>query len=327
MDTLIADLELPLATNVEARTNAASPADLRLATVTVTYNPDIDILRRQLLSIPREFLRIVVDNGSRLDVHPGIQRLAEDSDIAFVGNQSNQGLPAALNQGIALAVARGCEAVLLLDQDTEPDEGAVRALVEARIRLSQQGQGDACLGPRLIDATTGMDYGFHRIRGWRIERIIPDALAVEPIPCDSLNGSGTLIPISLLSELGELDEALFIDHVDTEWAFRVRACGHPLLGIPNSRFAHRMGDDSKRFWLFGWRVWPLRSPLRHYYLFRNAIALIKRPYVPITWKFWVLPKLVLTMAVFCCTGTMKEAQLRAMIKGLHDGIAGRLGPK
>lgn len=131
--------------------------------------------------------------------------------------------------------------------------------------------------------------------------------------------------LNLALSLGCIDEGLFIDHVDTDWSFRLLASGHRLYGVPQASFLHRMGDRATRLWFFGWRVCPVRSPHRHRYLFRNAVLLHRRSYVPCIWKVWAVVKLGLTMVVFALAGPRRLAQGGNMIAGAWDGLLGRPG--
>jgi len=136
----------------------------------------------------------------------------------------------------------------------------------------------------------------------------------------NLNGSGTLVPFEVFHKVGGLSSDLFIDHVDTDWAFRVAAAGYALYGIPWARFRHRMGVRGIRFWFFGWRLWPYRSPARHFYLFRNTVRLLRADGVPAVWKAWAPVKLVATMLVHLLFDPARWAQLRAMLRGLREGF-------
>ena len=128
------------------------------------------------------------------------------------------------------------------------------------------------------------------------------------------------MPVALFKALGGLDESLFIDHVDTDWSFRVLAAGGFLFGIPNAVFHHRMGESGKRIWLGRWKTYPLRSPLRHYYLFRNAVRLMHRDYVPVVWKFWAILKLILTFIIHILFDKERFIQASSMIKGVREGL-------
>ncbi len=294
-----------------------------LATVTVTFNPDIALLEAQLRALPIACLKVIVDNASTPDVVAQIQSVSNRiNNVRLLHNDSNIGLAAAVNRGVKAAseLPMSPHFVLLLDQDSEPQMGSIEALLEAFQALEAEGQNVGCVGPLLRDPDTGLTHGFHQCTRWRWKRVYPPVGSTTPIPCINLNGSGTLVPVALFQHLGGLDESLFIDHVDTEWAFRVLASGRTLWGIPNAVFLHRMGQASVRFWWFGWRIWPSRLPQRHYYLYRNAAALIRRPYVPHVWKVWAVMKLVMTTGIAMVFDSQRAQHLQNMWRGARDGL-------
>lgn len=299
------------------------PEPSQLAVITVTFHPDLERLGHQIDALPPDACLVVVDNASADETYRQLQlRLAARPQTHLIRNTSNLGLAKALNQGAHYALEHLPLApyLLLMDQDSVPFPNAITRLLRAHAELEDLGLPVACVGPRLVDRTTGLQHGFHRIKGWRWVRIYPDESERTPIACTNLNGSGTLMKATLFKELGGLDEALFIDHVDTEWAFRVLNAGRHLYGIPDARFDHAMGEKSLRFWCFGWRIWPQRSPKRHYYLFRNAVWLMRRDYVPKVWKSWALLKLLLTMLAHLVGDPQRSQQLRKMVTGIHAGI-------
>lgn len=295
---------------------------MSLATVTVTFNPDIRILETQLAQLPTDALRVVVDNASEAATQLEVERLCDSCGAVFVGNADNCGLATGLNVGArkALDLAPDTTYLLLLDQDTEPGPDGVQGLVKAYERLLALGYPPGCAGPRMVDASTGLQHGFHRIKGWRWVREFPPATRMDPVRLANLNGSGTLVPVAIYRQLGGFDDALFIDHVDTDWSFRVLAAGHALYGLPQVGFRHRMGEASVRFWMFGWRVWPSRSPRRHYFLFRNARILMHRDYVPSVWKFWAVIKLIVTATLHGLFDKQRRAQRQQMMRGLREGL-------
>ncbi|OZB58608.1 MAG: glycosyl transferase family 2 [Thiomonas sp. 13-66-29] len=300
-----------------------------VATITVTFNSDIGLLRTQLEALPRESLKLAVDNASQPETLRGIQALVSQTPNAqLLRNDENLGLAAAVNRGVRAVrdAAPTARFVLLLDQDSEPALGSVAALVAGFDALQARGERVGCVGPMLLDVATGLPHGFHQCTSWRWKRVYPASGATAPVPCANINGSGTLVPIDLFLELGGLEDSLFIDHVDTEWAFRMQAHGYQLFGIPQAVFRHRMGDASHRIWLFGWRVWPVRSPRRHYFLYRNAVVLMRRPYVPQVWKVWAVAKLVMTTCVTLATGPKRLAQMRSMASGVRAARATTVEP-
>ncbi len=296
-----------------------------LATVTVTFNPDLSLLENQLRLLPETCRKVVVDNASSPDCVEEIESLAARiANVRLLRNADNLGLAAAINHGVMAAateVSPSPQWLLLLDQDSEPRPGSIEALVDAFDAMVAKGERVGCVGPLLRDPATGLTHGFHQCSSWRWKRMHPSAESVEPVSCSNLNGSGTLVSMALFRQLGGLDESMFIDHVDTEWSFRVLAAGYSLWGAPAALFDHRMGEASLRFWCFGWRVWPSRSPQRHYFLFRNAIWLMRRDYVPRVWKLWAVVKMLLTAIVVGILGPMRRRQWLFMRRGIREGMS------
>ena len=296
----------------------------RLATITVTFNPDLALLAAQLRALPDECVKFIVDNASQTEIFTSISALASQRpNTRIIRNESNLGLAAAINLGVhaAASMLEPATFVLLLDQDSELKPDSIAALMRGFADLESSGQRVGCVGPTLRDPETGLTHGFHQCTHWRWKRIYPSVDSGEPVPCANLNGSGTLTRTALFEQLGGLDESLFIDHVDTEWAFRVLHSGYGLWGIPSAVIDHRMGQSSVRFWWFGWRVWPSRSPLRHYYLFRNAATLMRRSYVPRVWKYWAVIKLAITAGVQLLAARDACIQILHMWRGLRDAFA------
>lgn len=296
-----------------------------LVAITVTFHPDLNLLAAQQAAL-RGIRSIIVDNGSGDTAVEALRALATPSSGAkLVALPRNVGLAAGLNAGIDMAREEGASAVLLLDQDSTFDADVPERLLAALNEAQATAGRMACVGPTLIDVATGMPHGFHYIAdGWRWAQSAPSTTSRVPFPVDNLNGSGTIMSMGLIDAVGRLDDGLFIDHVDTDWAFRVKAAGYGLFGIPWLSMEHRMGESGRRIWLLGWRVWPERSPRRHYYLFRNTITLMRRAYVPTVWKAWALMKLMLTvlMAGFDARRVKHWKMMRA---GWRDAWLGRMG--
>lgn len=287
-----------------------------LSSVTVTYNPDLDVLKRQLETIPPGCMKVIVDNGS-MNQNELQEFIGGNASIKLLLSPDNLGLAEALNRGVAHAATfAGIEYVLLLDQDSAPARGAVERLFSAMRNLEQKA-GLCAAGPRMMDAVTGLHHGFHVITRWRWQRVYPSVESV-PVECSNINGSGILTSIKAWKKCGGMDAGLFIDHVDTDWSFRMLSKNMPLFGISGADFSHCMGVGSRRIWLFGWHVIPIRSRLRHYYLFRNTVRLMRRDYVPTVWKAWAVVKMLMTLLMVGLAGPGRLKQLSSIMRGLRD---------
>ena len=292
--------------------------------ITVTFHPDLEVLTRQVAALGELAAVVIVDNGSTVAEMEGLRALVSRTHcrIFLVEAGQNLGLAAGLNLGVAEAKRRvpGSSALLLLDQDSEfPNDAPGKLLL--RLNQLQAEYGTACcVGPSMDDISTGMSHGFHHIvGGWRWARTYPASMGTTPLPVDNLNGSGTTMPLVLYELLGGMDADLFIDHVDTDWSFRVLAAGGMLFGDPTISFTHRMGEAGRRVWLLGWRVWPERSPLRHRFLYRNTLILLRRPYVPRVWKCWAIAKMIVTFVITLAIDPRRGLQMRAIWAGISEG--------
>ena len=189
--------------------------------IVVTDRPDNSRLAQVLSALRGSVEAIVlVDNASaELDE----ARLREAYPSLIVKRlESNKGIAAAQNEGIALARHMKCRYVLFLDQDSLPQPGMVPALCRTLEALQAAGQQVACVGPRVRLPGSPTLSGFHRL-GWLGLRSQPcpdDNVAVE---CDFLLSSGSLVPLEVIDRVGGMEEALFIDQVDTEWCLRARS--------------------------------------------------------------------------------------------------------
>lgn len=300
-------------------------APVAVATITVTHDPDLAILRRQQQQLGAAALRVVVDNASAAATQAALRELAAGAGATLHALPANAGLAAAINIGVALVRERQprVQAVLLLDQDTEPGPGGLQGLWQAYAALGGHAGAALALNPALVDADTGVDHGFHAIRGLRWARIHRLDGAGGPVECAGLNCSGTLVDLATFERVGGMDESFFLDMLDADWSFRAAARGVRLLGVPQVHFLHRMGQRSLRAWLFGWRVIPYRSPWRNRLVVRNTLRLLGRRHAPAVWKLWALPKLLLTFAAHALFDRDRGAQLAAMLGGVGDAILGR----
>ena len=299
----------------------------RVCAITITWNPDLDMLRRQLRSLSGQCRVVVVDNGSAGDMEQSIGELCTEHAASFLALHDNYGIARAQNAGVAFARNRyaGCEYLLFLDHDSVPDSGFVDVLLAQYIALDKDGKTGA-VGPAIFEPRAGTCYGFHVIRGLRYLRVLPADMKQDAIECATINSSGTLCALAVFDAVGEYDERLFIDHVETEWCFRARQAGYRHYGVRTVMMPHHMGDAVMTFRLPGKTVtMPYRNPLRHRYLMRNSVLLLKRPYIPLVWKFYCVAKLVYTLLLFGFFTDESKAQRQSILQGLRDGIGGVTG--
>ncbi|MHC1728002.1 MAG: hypothetical protein AB9866_18700 [Syntrophobacteraceae bacterium] len=162
---------------------------------------------------------------------------------------------------------------------------------------------------------------FIRIRGFRLERLgcsVPHAI----VPVDYLVSSGCLIPVSVLDHVGGMREDFFIDFVDIEWGLRARWFGYQCYGVCNAKMSHCLGNEPLR--LFNMRF-PMHTPLRHYYHFRNAVLLAQKKWVSRNWKLVNGLRMCLKYGFYSLLARPRFEHWRMMTLGVMHALQGRSG--
>jgi rhamnosyltransferase len=297
---------------------SSTQATLQVGAVVVFFNPDAACVDRvnRLVSNMR---CVVVDNTPTVRTAGSIG-LSES--VEYLCNAKNVGIATALNQGVQALIRSGAEVALLFDQDSEPPDALLSALPDQVARANECGDKVALVGPAYDDPRLGGVAPFVRFRHWRLERLAP--MGSEPIDVDFLITSGSCINLRCWPEVGPMDDSLFIDFVDLEWCVRAKRKGYRILGVPWVKMSHELGGEPVR--ILG-RPYPMHGPIRHYYLFRNAVALIRRPYMPWSWKTTELMKLPVRLVVYGLFPTDRSQHIRMALEGLRDGWLGRSGPR
>jgi rhamnosyltransferase len=286
----------------------ATGANATVVAVVVSYEPDIRGLGRLLDALGSQVAHtLVVDNGSRIDV---AAILAGRLQASLISLGENRGIAVAQNVGIADTKARAADYVILFDQDSLPDNGMVGALVQTARGVAPGTL--AAVGPVPVDN-----------RGRRLEGNADRHRGEGGVArVDALIASGSLVPIAALDAVGPLREDLFIDLVDTEWCLRAQKLGLVSYIDRGVTMQHEYGEVRE---VLGVRF-TSRIPVRHYYMVRNFIWLLRQGWVPLVWKLRSLPRFVLQQVVSATLAPPRGVRWQMIGRAIRDGLAGRTGP-
>ncbi len=303
----------------------ASPAPTAdVCAAIVTYHPQIDLLEQVVGAVRGQVGRVLIfDNASHgAELEACFQRLGA-AGVEVVRSPANVGLGRAINQAAQRARGQGFAHLLLMDQDSLVDAGMVATLRHWLLALQAQGPV-AAVGPQFRDQRTGEVAPFVRI-GFPMNRKLYGGPG-QAVDCDFLITSGTLLPLAVLDAVGGMDEGLFIDNVDIEWSSRARHRGYRLYGVCDAHMQHRIGDLVRITPLLPSYRRVVHSPTRLYYMMRNRVLLYRRAEVPGRWTAQDLPRLAMKFVGTAVFLKPRLGYLRAMLRGLRDGLAGRQGP-
>ena len=264
---------------------------------------------------------IIVDNGSSVDIanwssnHFG-------GKVVVIPLDLNRGVATAQNVGICWARNQNARYVVLLDQDSVPAPDMVSQLRKVAETKFAAGYAVAGVGPRYLDERQNNPPPFIQVVGVMVKRQ-PCEYSYSVVEVDYLVASGCLIPLATLDVVGEMQEELFIDYVDVEWGLRAKHLGFQCFGVCAATMRHSLGDAPIKF--LG-KMRPSRKPLRHYYLFRNAIWLYRQSWIPFHWKCADGWRLFLKYVFYSLFAKPRLKHLVMMTRGIIDGVRGRMGP-
>ncbi len=267
--------------------------------ITITYNPDLLLLERQINSLINQVDYIViVDNSStnvvKLKEFINIQQQEIRNKIIFICLDKNAGLGAAQNIGIEKAKTMESSHVLLLDQDSILPQNFIEQMKIAEAELDQSNEKYGAIGPVYFNEKTGEIYPITKYVGPFIQRLHPQT---DPVEATFLIASGSFIKLEVLDKVGGMNEELFIDYVDVEWCFRAKSLGFKMFANPNVKMMHTIGDS--RVSVFG-RMISVHSPLRRYYLYRNSIYMIRNKSIDSGYKLREVAFNLFRLIVFLC---------------------------
>jgi rhamnosyltransferase len=267
---------------------------ISISAIIVTFNPCTAILSNLLFAISPQVAKVVVvDNGSSESVIKLTQEVLPNNGI-LIKKGFNSGIATAFNLGILEAEKNSSTHVILFDQDSLPDTNMVQELIQVIISNDRV----AAVGPKYSDVKGSHASPFVKLEGFSLKRI------------------------NSLKEVGVMEDKLFVDYVDTEWCLRAIHKGYSLFGVGSAHMQHDLGDEF--VYLFG-RTLPVHSPLRHYYLIRNGIWLLRQPWVSNKWRIIDTRRLFLIYIVYSLFVGKKFQNWKMMSLGIWHGLSGRMG--
>jgi GT2 family glycosyltransferase len=215
---------------------------------------------------------VVVDNGSASEDKSLLTRWIEDccNSVVIVSSAKNGGFGFGMNLGIAKALEMGAECILLLNNDTIVDPGAI-------VSLQSKIAGDGQIGVVVPVVTTGHEGLAIWAAGGSFDekRFRPRHLgacghrpSLSPRADDDLSfapGAALLVRREVLLKIGGFVEGFFLYFEDVEFSRRVTGAGFRIVLAPDARVWHAVhGGHSAR------------AAASVYYRTRNALWLARR---------------------------------------------------
>ena len=317
--------------------------------VTITYGMREQLLRPVLLALLKEpsvWKIVVVSNAARWDVRVLASELAPGR-IEVLEMGSNRGSSAAYAAGIKRACEVGTDFIWLLDDDNEPQEGALSELLSAHGRLNEEFPRDklAVFGFRPLhhqDILTGWYrrrrpssfWSFHVFdtpyKLWRrARRLRPRMRRALPFSVEMGEGpfGGLLFHRAVVERHGLPREDFVLYADDLEFTYRISSDGGALRLVPSAALADLdlAWPADRRFGrgIYAWLV--MSSDARVFYGARNQSYLDSHCYPHNRLMFWINRRVFCLVLWVLALVSRRTGRYRLVQSAIRDGLEGHLG--
>jgi rhamnosyltransferase len=289
----------------------------RVCAIISTYRPDDEFPKRvDLVSQQVSSVIIVNDSASLVIDHLLFQWFKQNnaiSNLILHKNYNNIGIGASLNVGLTIAIERGFEHFLLLDDDTTVMPNLVNRLIYYKILINQQSKK-----PVGIIAMSSVPIGgtletFHSYaEKWQDKR--------------GVITSGSFFDKYLVNAIGYLREDFIIDSVDYDFCLRARKSGFRVIKISEPGFYHTVGQNLGRN-DFDENLYKYR---RIYYGIRNGTVLAKEYlFSDPLYSCAVAIAQLKTIYKSLFTGTVKsrKKKIKMIVHAYYDAVFNKMGKR
>ncbi len=202
--------------------------------------PDTLACLRALETLEYTYHRVLVlDNASDNDSVAQIR--AAFPAVELVQLEHNLGFAGGNNVGIRRALAEGAEYVWLLNPDTQPEAGALAAMVEQAEQDARVGAVGSVLyemdRPEQVQAWGGGEV----VLPWGLIRLLTHPAQAARL--NYISGASLLLRRAALERVGLLDEGFFMFGEDADMGLRLLKAGFRLVVAPRSRVLHKGGTS------------------------------------------------------------------------------------
>jgi GT2 family glycosyltransferase len=258
----------------------------------------------------------IVDNTQRLDERTAAR--AAPLEVEIVRPERNLGFCDGCTAGLTIAVERGADFVLLLNNDVVVDPHFLGPLVSAGTRVTDAG----LLSPQIMHLGQA-EKAWYRGGQFSLwsgipaqghgQRSIPSD--APPREVDYATGCAMLVRPALLQRIGSFDGRFFAYCEDLDFSIRARRAGLRVLVVPASIVYHDVTNEDDR------------ASLRVYYSTRNLIEVMRKHAAWYHWPSFTMSFLLRWIGFYAVLAVMRgqPRSLLALWRGVADSARSRLG--
>lgn len=281
---------------------------MKVIAIVVLYNDNTEEAASNIAMIARQVDKVcLVDNS----VESCSERFSDISNAVYLPQYSNKGIAAAQNIGLKYALEQHADYIFFADPDSMIPKQAVNTLYKTYCRLKDKGYNLGGVGSTAYNRGTGSPYPLY-------SNFVQHISEEQVTEVTFLMNSVSLIPASLFSEIGLMDEKLFIDGIDSEWCWR----GAHQLGLrffldDNLHIMHQLGLGTR---IIAGKERAVTPPDRFFFQFRNYLWLCRRNYIPRKWLIENGGKYMVKAIYYPLMITPRWSYVKNILLGIMAGI-------
>jgi GT2 family glycosyltransferase len=259
-------------------------------------------LRRGKLTTALAVQWVVVDNGSAPPFN------ATDDDVKVIRNDVNLGFTGGANIGLRYSFGEGADYVWLLNNDAEPLQGALEALISAAERDTRVGLASSVILDSKAEGKTDWhgtrwDEGVYQTTVDRAEYLSWEASAPHKI---CILGTALLVARRLIERVGYFDENLFAYWEDIDLSRRSLTAGFHNIVVPDSFVKHPAAPAKA----------GTRPSYYYYYMTRNELIISRKLGDPLRSYYWAIRRIIRWHSIPGLSGSQKQAIRRGLLHGV-----------
>ena len=281
----------------------------------VCYEPDYDLLNETILSFKRQGCDVYLFFNSTFNIKDFIE-----VEKVF-GDGFNKGIAFAHKQLINQAKNDGFDYIVLSDQDSIYPSDYVDNMLEFSsdfpdTRISCPSWSNLNSSSNIAVKQFCLDDNKIYLSNPKKGQILAHAISSGMFI--SLKNVGN-VPLSAF-----IDDDLFIDWVDNDFCWSLVSCGEVIRLNSDVILNHHLGDKTKSYY---YTKYTVRSPLRDYYILRNAVFLLLHRSYSINCRGYLLRKVIKHFIVSIISSGIRNVHSRFLLalRALFDGARKRMG--
>jgi rhamnosyltransferase len=259
---------------------------------------------------------VAVDNSPEVDLR--LHAYLREQGMQVIVNRNEGGLAGAYNRGAEVLLDRQCDAIFLLDQDSDVDASFFAEMMQAAAEL---GTDTFLMGPKIFE-----------IKLEKCMPVIPPGTRFpKPVRIDDqttglfstmcIISSGSMISAAAYRKLGAFREDYFIEYIDVEYSLRAVSQNVPVYVNAAVTLRQSNGDIERRGKLYSTH----HAAWRRYYVARNMVHCL-RLYRAYSGLHWLSGLMAIHQALIVLLfDSQRLEKVTAIACGYLDGMFGRLG--